>query len=56
MCYLYSLRAGQAAIRDVATVMSDRTGNLAALPAIFPDHKAPVVRMGAEGRELVTAR
>ena len=56
MCNLYSLRAGQAAIRDVAAIMSDRTGNLPSLPAIFPDQSAPVVRQGAEGRELAMMR
>jgi putative SOS response-associated peptidase YedK len=26
------------------------------MPGVFPDYKAPIVRNGAEGRELVTAR
>ena len=36
--------------------MSDQTGNLPPLPGIFPDYRAPVVRNGPEGRELVMAR
>src|SRR5258708_4962443 len=31
-------------------------GNLAPMPGVYPDYKAPIVRNGAEGRELVTAR
>jgi putative SOS response-associated peptidase YedK len=26
------------------------------MPGVFPDYKAPIVRTGAEGRELATAR
>ncbi|WP_299653649.1 hypothetical protein [uncultured Jannaschia sp.] len=36
--------------------MTDNTGNLAPLPAIFPDQPAPVVRQGADGRELAMMR
>ena len=56
MCNLYSLSKGQAAIREIASVMSDLTGNLAPQPAIFPDQSAPVIRQGAEGRELAMMR
>lgn len=56
MCNLYSLTKGQAAILAMARVMVDRTGNLAPMPGIFPDDAAPVVRTGAEGRELCLAR
>jgi len=56
MCNLYSLTKGQAAIRELASVMVDRTGNLPPLPSIFPDYPAPIVRNGPEGRELVLAR
>ncbi|MEO0419457.1 MAG: SOS response-associated peptidase family protein [Pseudomonadota bacterium] len=52
MCNLYSLHKGQAAIRDIAEAMSDHTGNLPAMPAIFCDMSAPVVRSSANGREL----
>ncbi|WP_299654912.1 SOS response-associated peptidase [uncultured Jannaschia sp.] len=56
MCNLYSLTKGQAAIREIADVMTDNTGNLASLPAIFPDQSAPVVRQGGDGRELAMMR
>ena len=57
MCNLYSLTKGQSAIRDLFAVRHDRLGNLAPLPAIFPDQAAPIVRMGEDGeRELVLAR
>jgi putative SOS response-associated peptidase YedK len=56
MCNLYALVAGQQAIRDLSSVMIDRTGNLPPLPGIFPDYSAPIVRNHADGRELVMAR
>jgi putative SOS response-associated peptidase YedK len=57
MCNLYSVTKGQAAIRDLFRVETDRAGNLPPLPAVFPDQIAPVVRTDAEGRrELVMAR
>jgi len=36
--------------------MHQRIGNLSPLPGIFPDQMAPVVRTGAEGRELAMLR
>ena len=56
MCNLYSLSKGQAAIREIFGPLSDLTGNLPPLPAIFPDHSAPVLRIGAEGPELAMMR
>ncbi len=57
MCNLYSMTTNQQAIRDLARAMRDMTGNLPALPGIFPDQPAPIVRTGADGiRELVRAR
>ncbi len=56
MCNLYAMTAAQAAIREIAKAMTDQTGNLPTLPAIFPDQVAPIVRQGEEGRELVTMR
>ena len=56
MCNLYSLTKGQAAILAMARAMVDRTGNLPPLPGIYPDDRAPIIRNGAEGRELVLAR
>jgi len=53
MCNLYSVTCSQAAIRELARAFRDLTGNLAPLPAIFPDQVAPVVRTGSDGvREL----
>jgi putative SOS response-associated peptidase YedK len=56
MCNLYALTKGQAAIRELAAVMTDRTGNLPEMAGIYPDYPAPIVREGAEGREMVMAR
>jgi putative SOS response-associated peptidase YedK len=56
MCNLYSLTKGQAAIRDWFRAEHDRTGNLPLFPGIFPDQMAPVVRNGAEGRDLAMLR
>jgi putative SOS response-associated peptidase YedK len=46
----------QNAIREWAGVMTDRTGNLPPMPGIYPDYSAPIVRNGADGRELAMAR
>ena len=56
MCNLYSLSKGQAAILEMTRAMVDRCGNLPPLPGIFPDYRAPIVRNGPDGRELVMAR
>lgn len=56
MCNLYAMRRGQAEIIALTRALLDRTGNQPSLPGIFPDYPAPIVRNGAEGRELVTAR
>lgn len=56
MCNLYSLTKGQQAIIQLASVLGDRTGNLPPMPGIFPDYPAPIVRNGADGRELALAR
>jgi putative SOS response-associated peptidase YedK len=56
MCNLYSLKAGQAAIIDLARAMIDRTGNMPSLPGIFPDYEAPIVHNAKEGRTLAMAR
>lgn len=46
----------QQAIRDLVKAMRDLTGNLPVLRGIFPDYSAPIVRNGADGRELAMAR
>jgi len=56
VCNLYSLTKGQQAIIQLASVLGDRTGNLPPMPGIFPDYPAPIVRNGADGRELALAR
>ena len=56
MCNLYAQRASQADIRKAARSDRDLTGNLPTMPAIFPDHNAPIVRNSPTGRELLMAR
>jgi hypothetical protein len=56
MCNLYSITTNQAAISALFRVVNRYVGNLAPMPGVFPDYKAPIVRNGAEGRELSTAR
>jgi putative SOS response-associated peptidase YedK len=58
MCNLYSMTRPQDAVRRFfpENQPRDRAGNLPPLPGIFPDYPAPIVRTGAEGRELVMAR
>jgi putative SOS response-associated peptidase YedK len=56
MCNLYSITKSQAAIRELTRAMRDHTGNMPPLPGVFPDYGAPVIRHGAEGREMVLAR
>jgi putative SOS response-associated peptidase YedK len=57
MCNVYSMTTNQAAIIAIARALRDHTGNLAPLPGIFPDYKAPVVRNAPDGiRELAMLR
>ncbi len=56
MCNLYSITTNQAAIAALFRVVNRYVGNLAPMPGVFPDYNAPIVRNGAEGRELATAR
>lgn len=56
VCNLYSMTKSQAAIRELAKVWEDRTGNMPPLPGIFPDHHAPVVFNEDEGRVLSMMR
>jgi hypothetical protein len=46
----------QAAIIALFRVINRYVGNLAPMPGVFPDYKAPIVRNGADGHELATAR
>ncbi|MCK1616400.1 SOS response-associated peptidase family protein [Bradyrhizobium sp. 159] len=56
MCNLYSITANQAAISALFRVVNRYVGNLAPMPGVFPDYKAPIIRAGADGRELALAR
>ena len=56
MCNLYSITEGQQAIHELYRAATDLTGNLPSMPGVFPDYPAPIVRNGADGRELVKAR
>jgi putative SOS response-associated peptidase YedK len=56
MCNLYSITTNQAAISALFRVVNRYVGNLAPMPGVFPDYRAPIIRTGADGRELVTAR
>jgi putative SOS response-associated peptidase YedK len=56
MCNLYSITTNQAAIIALFRVVKRYVGNLAPMPGVFPDYAAPIVRNGADGRELATAR
>lgn len=56
MCNLYASFASKGAIRKAFELAEDHAGNVSLLPAIFPDHMAPVVRNSDAGRELVQMR
>lgn len=43
VCNLYSMTKGQDAIRALFDDLDDQTGNMAPLPAVFPDQMAPVI-------------
>lgn len=47
---------GQAAIRALFDGIADNSGNLPALPAIYPDQSAPVVANGPDGLTLTNMR
>lgn len=54
MCNLYSLTKSKEAIARLFRVPHNRTADFSPLPAIFPGHMAPVVRVTADGdRELL---
>jgi hypothetical protein len=48
MCNLYSITRNQEAIRRLFQVTRDLTDNLPALPAVYPDTMAPVVRVSPD--------
>ena len=52
MCNLYSLTTTQSAIADLVNLWRDDTGNLPAMPAIYPDYPAPVITQEDGSRVL----
>ena len=57
MCNLYSVVTNREALRRISKAISDSIGNLPELPGIYPDYRAPIVRLNAAGdRETVLAR
>ena len=56
MCNLYSITTNQAAIIALFRVIKRYVGNLPAMPGVFPDYPAPVIRDAAHGREMVMMR
>jgi putative SOS response-associated peptidase YedK len=58
MCNLYSMTTNVEAIRRLFQVdaSNDKSGNLPAMPGIYPDYPAPIVRNANGGRELAMAR
>lgn len=55
MCNLYSITAAREAMLRMFRVGHNRAASVAPLPAIFPGHVAPVVRLADDGeRELTT--
>jgi putative SOS response-associated peptidase YedK len=56
MCNLYSITTNQAAIIALFRVMNRYVGNLPAMPGVFTDYPAPVIRNTDTGREMTTMR
>ena len=56
MCNLYSITTNQAAIAALFRVVNQYVSNLPAMPGVFPDYPAPVVRNAGAERELISMR
>ncbi len=56
MCNLYSMTTTKEAIRALVKYIRDFGGNFPAIPGVFPDYEAPVVRNNGGERELAYAR
>jgi hypothetical protein len=57
MSNLYSATSNQEANRYLFGGMGDTTGNLPAMPGVYPDYRAPNIRNGSDGsRGLAPAR
>jgi putative SOS response-associated peptidase YedK len=53
MCNLFATTTPQHAMRQLFRIKRDRTGNLPPMPAIFPDQRAPVVRIARDGERTL---
>jgi putative SOS response-associated peptidase YedK len=56
MCNRYYITTNQAAIIALFRVVNRYVGNLTAMPDVFPDYPAPVIRNTADGCELILMR
>jgi putative SOS response-associated peptidase YedK len=57
MCNLYSVTSAAQAMIDLSNALRNLTGNLPAMPGVFPDYAAPIARNAPDGvRELAMAR
>ncbi|BBO06578.1 hypothetical protein SG09_59280 [Bradyrhizobium ottawaense] len=56
MCNLYSITTNQAAIIALFRVVNRYVGNLAPMPGVFPDYRAPVIRNTETGSEMTLMR
>src|ERR1700761_1920912 len=56
MCNLYNITTNQAAIAALFRIANRYVGNLPAMPGVFPDHPAPVIRNDQGEREMVMMR
>jgi putative SOS response-associated peptidase YedK len=56
MCNLYSMTTTQEAMRRLFPGILDSYGNLPAMPGIYPDYPAPIIRNASGGLELAKAR
>lgn len=52
MCNLYSVSTNQEAIRRLFRIERDLAGNMPALPGVFPNYEAPIVRLVDGERSL----
>ena len=51
MCNLYSMTTTKEAMRQFPLAFDDRGVNMPALPGIFPDYTAPIIRNNGGTRE-----
>jgi putative SOS response-associated peptidase YedK len=56
VCNLYSMTTTKEAMRQFPLVFDDRGVNMPAMPGIYPDYSAPIIRNNAGARELAMVR